>query len=157
MKDNWPKWLRDADTSGANVEIVNDIVVWRGSRFQGLTPEGQRVLDRARRIVGDTRALKDETRNLRHGLARSRRAIRGDREMPPSYDYDLLVIGSGPAGQRAAIQGAALTDEKSEILLLDVTPHSLGIMIVGGYFHKLIEQNTTVPTSESRRGRRARR
>ena len=49
----------------------------------------------------------------------------------------------------AAIQGAALTDEKSEILLLDVTPHSLGIMIVGGYFHKLIEQNSTVPTSKS--------
>ena len=44
-------------------------LVWRGSRFQGLTPEGQRVLDRARRIVGDTRALKDEMRNLRHGLA----------------------------------------------------------------------------------------
>lgn len=48
----------------------------------------------------------------------------------------------------AAIQGSALTDENCEVLLLDVTPHSLGIMIVGGYFHKLIEQNTTVPTSE---------
>src|SRR5689334_8472019 len=49
----------------------------------------------------------------------------------------------------AAIQGAALVDEQSEMLLLDVTPHSLGIMIVGGYFHRLIEQNTTVPCSKS--------
>ncbi|MEM7158293.1 MAG: molecular chaperone DnaK [Myxococcota bacterium] len=49
----------------------------------------------------------------------------------------------------ASIQAAALVDENVDVLLLDVTPHSLGIMIVGGYFHRLIEQNTTVPTSAS--------
>ncbi len=43
--------------------------VHRGSRFHGLTPEGQRVLDWARRIVGDSRAMREEIRALRHGLA----------------------------------------------------------------------------------------
>jgi DNA-binding transcriptional LysR family regulator len=43
-------------------------LVFRGSRFQGLTPEGQIVLERALRIVGDTRALRDEMRSLRSGL-----------------------------------------------------------------------------------------
>ena len=53
----------------------------------------------------------------------------------------------------AAIQGYALVmetpEKKGETLLLDVTPHSLGIMIVGGYFQTLIERNTTVPTTAS--------
>ena len=44
-------------------------LVFRGSRFQGLTPEGQRVLDRALRIVGDVRDLKDEMRTVRSGLS----------------------------------------------------------------------------------------
>jgi molecular chaperone DnaK len=48
----------------------------------------------------------------------------------------------------AAIQGATLIEKSTDVLLLDVTPHSLGIMVAGGYFHKLIERNTTVPTSK---------
>jgi DNA-binding transcriptional LysR family regulator len=44
-------------------------LVWRGSRFEGLTPEGARVLDWARRIVGDTRTLREEMRAARHGLS----------------------------------------------------------------------------------------
>ncbi len=49
----------------------------------------------------------------------------------------------------AAVQGASLLDDRSSVLLLDVTPHNLGIMIVGGYFQTIIERNTTVPTSAS--------
>jgi DNA-binding transcriptional LysR family regulator len=44
-------------------------LVFRGSRYQGLTPEGQRVLDWARRIVGDMRALRDEMRTVHAGLS----------------------------------------------------------------------------------------
>jgi DNA-binding transcriptional LysR family regulator len=49
-------------------ETLGVQLVRRGSRFQGLTPEGQRVLDWARRIVADTRAMKDEMRAARRGL-----------------------------------------------------------------------------------------
>ena len=44
------------------------LLVNRGSRFQGFTAEGERVLDWARRIVGDTRAMRQEVHALKHGL-----------------------------------------------------------------------------------------
>lgn len=50
----------------------------------------------------------------------------------------------------AAIQGDALLGEQKDMILLDVTPHTLGIMVVGGYFEELIPQNTTIPTSRSK-------
>jgi molecular chaperone DnaK len=50
----------------------------------------------------------------------------------------------------AAIQGAALIDDSKQMILLDVTPHALGIMTFGSNFEELIPQNTTVPTSRSK-------
>ena len=49
----------------------------------------------------------------------------------------------------AALQGAALSGQVDEMLLLDVTPLSLGVETGGGVFYKLIERNTTIPTHKS--------
>lgn len=50
-------------------EQLGVLLVQRGSRFQGLTPEGEQVLGWARRIVGDTRTMREEMRAARHGLS----------------------------------------------------------------------------------------
>jgi len=49
----------------------------------------------------------------------------------------------------AAIQGMALVDDAEDLILLDVTPHSLGIMTAGKNIEELIPQNTAVPTSQT--------
>jgi DNA-binding transcriptional LysR family regulator len=60
-------------TLSAGIKQLEDsfgvLLVQRGSRFQGFTPEGERVLDWARRIVGDTRAMHQEIDALKHGLS----------------------------------------------------------------------------------------
>src|SRR5688572_2338712 len=50
-------------------EQMGVLLVNRGSRFQSFTPEGERVLEWARRIVGDTRAMREEVQALQHGLS----------------------------------------------------------------------------------------
>lgn len=60
-------------TLSAGVKRIEEnfgvLLVNRGSRFQSFTPEGERVLDWARRIVGDARAMREEVHALKHGLS----------------------------------------------------------------------------------------
>ena len=60
-------------TLSAGVKQLEDqmgvLLVNRGSRFQSFTPEGQRVLEWARRIVGDSRTMQEEMNSLKHGLS----------------------------------------------------------------------------------------
>jgi len=56
---------------------------------------------------------------------------------------EVVAIGAG-------IQGGVLKGEVKDVLLLDVTPHALGIMTFGSHFEELIPQNTTVPTSRTK-------
>jgi molecular chaperone DnaK len=84
--------------------------------------------------------------------------VGGQTRMPRFHDAVKSLFGKDPSkavnpdeavAVGAAIQGYSLLNEsgKEDMLLLDVTPHSLGIAIAGGYFSKIIPKNTTVPTN----------
>jgi len=84
--------------------------------------------------------------------------VGGSTRIPMVYDLVKNELGKEPSREvnpdevvamGAAIQGGVLTGEVNDIVLLDVTPLSLGIETLGGVMTVLIERNTTIPTSKS--------
>jgi molecular chaperone DnaK len=84
--------------------------------------------------------------------------VGGQTRMPKVQEAVEKLFGKAPrkdvnpdeaVAAGAAIQGAVLSGDKTDVLLLDVTPLTLGIETMGGVFTKLIAKNTTIPTKHS--------
>jgi molecular chaperone DnaK len=109
-----------------------------------------RTVDICRQTLQDAQLGKEDIEEivLVGGMTRMPRVVESVAEFfgrdPCKGVHPDEVVALG-----AAIQGAALLDTKHEMVLLDVTPHTLGILTAGGTFRGLIPQNTTVPTSRS--------
>lgn len=102
------------------------------------------------------KALKDA--NLQSKDIQEVILVGGMTRMPKVVESVKTIFGREPAKSvnpdeavalGAAIQGAVLAGEVTDVLLLDVTPLSLGIETLGGVFTRLINRNTTIPTKKS--------
>ncbi len=111
----------------------------------------ERTIDICRQALADAKLDADEIEDvlLVGGMTRMpaiQRAVADFFQREPNkgvHPDEVVALG-------AAIQGAALVEDKHEMILLDVTPHALGIMTFGSYFEELVPQNTTVPTSRTK-------
>lgn len=110
-----------------------------------------RCIDICRQTLDDARIEVDEIEDviLVGGMTRMPRvqeavqAFFGREPCKGVHPDEVVALG-------AAVQGAALVDTSTQMVLLDVTPHALGIMTYGENFEELIPMNTTVPTNRSK-------
>ncbi len=121
------------------------------AKFNELTHDlVERTVDPVRRALADAKmTAKDIDQVLLVG---------GATRTPAVQDAVKSILGKEPnrsinpdevVAMGAAIQAGVLMGDVKDVLLLDVTPLSLGIETLGGVFTKLIERNTTIPTSKS--------
>lgn len=121
------------------------------AKFEELTA------DLVERTMGPTRqALSDS--GLSIGEINKVVLVGGSTRIPAVQDAIKKLLGKEPhkgvnpdevVALGAAIQAGVLTGDVKDVVLLDVTPLSLGIETAGGVFTKMIDRNTTIPTSKS--------
>lgn len=121
------------------------------ARFEELT---RSLLDRV--VAPTERALKDS--NLKPAEIDKILLVGGSTRMPMVQKKVKELLGKEPTkginpdecvAYGAALQGAILSGEHKDIVLVDVTPLSLGLETLGGVFTKIIERNTAIPSSKS--------